>query len=499
MRTLRVLVVALLATWRLGTAQQASPYLPLHHWASPYLEHFIARGVMVDPTPLTRPWREADVRTALAGMDTTRLSASERRVVRRLTTELTHKEEGPAVRVDGDVGAAAATHARRDPLREAGVGHATATGGLDLAFYWGSVVAVTHPFFDTRLKSDTDFAGKKNRIIAGRNAEAYVAGQWRYGELFFGSLDRNWGPAPVDGLLISPNPYSYAHFAVTLGTPRFHIEGLLTQLDDLPDTSGTPNHRYIVAHRLVMRPPGSTSVALWEGSILAGPNRTLEPWYANILDLGLLGQYDEGTKNNGLLGIDLDTRLHRAHLFAQVLLDDFQVDKGGAGNTEPPSYGVTLGAQGGLGHAAWTAFYTQVANLTYRTPNPAETVMRRGVGLGRNFSDYDQLTLRTSVVAGLGVLLAPEVTLLRQGEGDFREPYPPVAAYDTTPTIFVGVVERTLRLATALEWRGGPWQLHADGGAHLIHNYQHVTGDTKTRFVGSIGLTYWLRRESVLP
>ncbi len=459
MRTLRLLVVALLATWRLGTAQQASPYLPIHHWSTPYLEHFIARGVMADPTPLTRPWREADVLKALADVDTARLSGAERAVVRRITTELTGNGDGgrgtggsAALRADGSLGAAGATHARRDPLRAAGTGHATANGGLDLTFYWGSVVASTHPSFDTRLKYDPDFFGKKDRIIAGRNAEAYVAGQWRYGEVFFGSLDRNWGPGPVDGLLISANPYSYAHFAVTLGTPRFHIEGLLTQLDDLPDTGGTPNHRYVVAHRLLIRPPGATTVALWEGSILAGANRTLEPWYANILDLGLLAQYDEGTPNNSLLGFDLDTRVHRAHLFAQVLLDDIQVDKGGAGNTEPPSYGITLGAQGGLGPAAWTGFYTQVANLTYRTPNPAETVMRRGVGLGRNFSDYDQLTLRASVVTGPGVF-----------------------------------------------WRAGPWQLHADGGAHVISNYQHVSGATKTNFVGSVGLTFYFRRESVLP
>jgi hypothetical protein len=126
-------------------------------------------------------------------------------------------------------------------------------------------------------------------------------------------------------------------------------------------------------------------------------------------------------------------------------------------------------------------------------------VMRRGVGLGRNFSDYDQLTLRASVVTGPGVLFSPEMTLLRQGAGDFRQPYPPVTAYDTMATVLSGVVERTLRLAAAADWRGGPWQLHADGGAHLIHNYQHVTGATKTRFVGSIGLTYYFRRESVLP
>ena len=62
---------------------------------------------------------------------------------------------------------------------------------------------------------------------------------------------------------------------------------------------------------------------------------------------------------------------------------------------------------------------------------------------------FDQLTLRGSVIGGPGVLLEPEITVLRQGEGDFRLPYPAVAQYDSTPTIFAGVQERTLRLAIA--------------------------------------------------
>src|SRR5439155_9461853 len=106
-----------------------------------------------------------------------------------------------------------------------------------------------------------------------------------------------------------------------------------------------------------------------------------------------------------------------------------QVGRAAASDKRPPSYGVTLGAQGPLSRFGWTAFYTQVSNLACRITIPAETVLRRGVGLGRNFSDYDQLTLRASMIAGPSVLLEPEVTLLRQGQGDFRLPYPAVAQY----------------------------------------------------------------------
>jgi len=453
----------------------------------------------VDPTPLRRPFHADDLVRVLEAADTLPLSKGERRLRRAVLGDLARRERGPWGRLDLHAGAAAASHARRDPLRAAGTGHATAAGGLALTLQFGGVVLATHPEFDSRLKYDPDYAGKKDRTIAGRNAEAYISAQWRYGELFLGSLDRNWGPSALEGLLVSPGPYSYDHLGVAVGTESFRLEALLTQLDDLPDTAGASNHRWWVAHRLVVRPPGRSTFALWEGTLVAGRDRALEPWYANVVNLGLLAQYDQGSSANSLIGADAELWIHRIRAFAQVLIDDVQIDRAAAGDREPASYGFTVGAQGGAGPAAWTAFYSRVTNLAYRTPSPPETVMRRGVGLGRNFSDYDQLTLRTSVVLGPGVLLTPEATLLRQGQGDFRLPYPAVAAYDSTPTFLAGVVERTVRLALGAQWHGGGLSIIADGGAHLIRNAGHVAGRNVTQWVGSVGVTHRLHWKSVLP
>lgn len=480
-------------------AQDPSPYVPLAHWANPYVEHWIARGVMVDPTPLRRPFQVDPLVRALEAADTLLLSSGERRVRGAMLDDLARRERGPWGRLDLHAGVAAASHARRDPLRAAGAGHATAAGGLALTLQFGGVVLATHPQFDSRLKYDPDYAGKKDRAIAGRNAEAYLSAQWRYGELFFGSLDRNWGPTALDGLLVSPGPYSYDHLSLAVGTASVRLEALLTQLDDLPDTAGVSTHRWWVAHRLVFRPPGRSTFSLWEGTVVAGPDRALEPWYANVVNLGLLAQYDQGSSANALIGADVELWIDRIRAFAQLLLDDVQIDRAAATDREPSAYGFTLGAQGSAGPAAWTAFYSRVTNLAYRTPSPPETVMRRGVGLGRNFSDYDQLTLRASVVLGPGVLATPEATLLRQGQGDFRLPYPAVAAYDSTPTFLSGVVERTVRFALGARWHGGGWSIVADGGAHLIRNAGHVAGRHDTRWVGSIGVTHRLHWESVLP
>jgi len=495
MRPVTLTIILALAGAPLA-AQEASPYLPLSHWSSPFIEHLIGAGRMADPSPLSRPFKVDQVLRALSAVDSNVVTGAEWSVVKQIRADLTRHMRGPSSRIDIDATTRGSSHARRDPLREAGPGHATFSGGAALTLYFGPAVFVSHPYIDTRLKWDPDYFGKKDRVIAGRAAEAYVSAQWSFGELFFGSVDRNWGPRITDGLLVSPNPYSYDHFDVRIGTDGINLEGLITQLDDIADSTGTPQHRYFIAHRFTIRPPWNTTFSLWEGTIVAGRDRQLEPWFANIFTLGLLQQYDQNSQANNLIGFDVTTRpgSGRTQLFGSVLIDDIQVDRTNAGDKEPPSYGFTLGAQGGIARYGWTAFYTQVANLTYRTPNPAEAVMRRGVGLGRNFSGYDQLTVRGSMIAGPGVLLEPEVTLLRQSQADFRQPYPTVAQYATTPTLFAGAVTRTLRLAIAGRAARGRWVLSGDGGVHLISN-----GPEKTRWVGSVQLSWRTKKEGRIP
>src|SRR5207249_4792538 len=97
-------------------AQEASPYVPLQHWTIPYVEHLIARGVLPDPTPLTRPLKRADLVRVLRGVDTLAVGDKVAQTVRRLLAALDSPGHGPRYRVAGDVGVAAATYARRDPL-----------------------------------------------------------------------------------------------------------------------------------------------------------------------------------------------------------------------------------------------------------------------------------------------------------------------------------------------------------------------------------------------
>jgi hypothetical protein len=488
-------------------AQQASTYVPLEHWIMPYVEHLITAGVIDDPSPLTRPLRRTDVLRALEAADTLRLSVATTATLHRLEAALATEQSGPHVRIEGGVGGAAANYARREPLaaidstgpRRSGPGHGTVNGDLDLALVTSHVVAVTHLQVDTRLKYDADWFGKKDRVIAGRTAEAYVDARWKFGDVFFGRLDRNWGPPGIQGLLLSANPYGLDHLAFAVGTPKIQLQAMATQLDDL-DSSGTVVHRYMMQHRLLFT-PGRWSVALWEGSVLSGAARSFELWYLNPLNSGILEQWNNGGNVNSFVGLDFERR-GEVTLFGQAMLDDIQVDRAIPHDKKPVSYAFTLGMQGGVGGGptAWRVWYTRVTNLTYRNEDNLQVPLYRFLGTGRNFDDYDQLTVTLGLLPRTGLLLTPELTLLRQGEGDPRQPHPLETAFPTTPTIFQGVVERTLRGALSGTFAAsGRLSFGFDAGVHRITNFQHARGDTRTRFLGRVSLSYRFRHEGALP
>src|SRR3989454_12832307 len=253
-----------------AVAQEASPYVPLSGWGTPFIEHLIARGRLADPTPLPRPFRATDLLRTLDAVDSPVVTSGEWTVVRQMRGDLRRTQRGPSARLDVHAGVAASSHARRDPLREAGPGHATFAGGAALTLYFGPVVFVSHPYFDTRLKYDPDWYGKKDRVIAGRFDAAYISAQFTYADLFFGSLDRNWGPSAVQGLLLSESPYGPDHLAITIGTTGVKLEAIAFQMNDLTDTAGGAGPPYIGEEPPWVWPPRRWALAPWGGKVGSG-------------------------------------------------------------------------------------------------------------------------------------------------------------------------------------------------------------------------------------
>jgi hypothetical protein len=478
---------------------QASPYIPLDDSRLPLLEHLITRGEIEDPSPFIRPFRRADAVRVLAAADTS--AGSSASLIARLRRSF-EDPAGNAWSLEGRAGAQGYTHARRDPLHPAGAGRTRPYAELAGSATFGSVVLVTRPVAEPRLLDDPDWRGRTDVKITGRVADAYLSAQFKYGTLFYGQMDRNWGPVGLPGIPLSNYSYERQGLAFDIGTTGLRLSALATDLQDEVDSLGRTVHRYYFVHRLHARPSRRLVLGLWEGVVLAGADRNFETRYRNPLSFSYLANtIGLGDKGNVLLGAEVSWRAFRRATFeAQLALDDFQYQNRGGPGRLPDRWALTVGAFGPLGgRLGWRALYTQASSLAFRTFSRFESFTDNGVGLGRNFTDMDQLTLSLSLPVRGQWLASPDLTLMRQGEGAIDAPFPATPAEaGQTPQIFIGVVERTYRLGLGISGREGPLDILADAGLHHIVNWHHQEGQTVNRFEGRIQATLGFRRQGVV-
>ena len=149
---------------------------------------------------------------------------------------------------------------------------------------------------------------------------------------------------------------------------------------------------------------------------------------------------------------------------------------------------------------AWRAFYTQASSLAFRTfDNQFQDFTDGGVGIGRNFADNDQVTIQVTMPVAPRWLLSPELSMLRQGEGEINDPYPSGTALGSTPQLFIGTLERTWRAAVRVNGSLPHFRISADLGYHRIMNHNHVEGRTLSRFEGRLLITAGLTKRGTVP
>lgn len=482
---------------------QASLYVPLDDIAYRYADALMARGELRGVSLLERPYTAA----ALAAGADTALGRATSPVVRSYAIALRTALQRYTVAsgatslgnaeflANADVFATATTSGQRD-LMQADTNRSITGGvGFRLAMVAGPVVALVHPIIDNRLNDDPDFAGRKDRAIAGRTQDAYIAGEWDYATIFAGRIARNWGPYPLQGELLGSAPYSYDHLYLHLGTDRVNLAEVVTKLDDAFQQDGV-YARYFYAHRLAVR-FGGFEAAASEGMVASGIGRSYDPSLMNPLNIYALSWRNEHVAGNLTLGGNLALRTSRfGNYTSELFIDNVQIDKSCATCNEPASYGLTASAEGipFFGAHRLFASYARLSGLAYRNKELASSYTSSGIGLGQAFSDYDEAR------AGVDVAAIPYVTLRaygafrRQGEGDYRLPYPTPDQYATTSGFLQGTVEHIARLGlTGGAMLAPGLEITGDVGVNHLTNADHIVGRTANR-IAAEGRVQWTPR-----
>lgn len=486
---------------------QASPYVPIDDIAYSYVDALMARGSLKTLSALERPYTVNAIRaaadTALERGATARLTGHLRALQKSLERYELRKPGEPAsdtlpfrAKATFDIYVTAETSARQELM----LADARDDAGPGSAGYFvlggGNLVAAVRAILDTRLNRDPDFTGKKDRKIAGRTQDGYVGGQWKYGEIAFGRVARNWGPPALQGLQLSGGPFTYDHLYTRFGTDQIHVSSAIARLENYVLTPGVEASRYFSLHRLAYR-KGRFEGALSEGFLYTGVGRGLEPTVINPFNVYSLSWRNERIDGNLSMGFEGSWRAGRFGTYAaHLLLDDLQIDKCDSACNEPTSFGFSVSADGLplRGDEKWFASYTRVSNLAYRTPNFAERYASFGIGLGRSYSDYDELRV------GADLVLVPRTPLKlyfahrRQGEGDYRESYPAIADYETTPVFLSGIVWTVNRIGlSGASSVTRDFQVAGDLGINHVTNRRNIAGNDITAFEGRVKVI-WVPR-----
>src|ERR1700722_550613 len=510
-----VLVTLVLLATPMRLCAQAAEDVPLGDNAYVYLDALLARGAMQSLSALERPYNLRQIVRALQ----TEMPANPSRAVqgyvkglRRAlakydvqqllspTPRVGHK--ALSYQVGGDAGGTFQTSSVRDLMRGDGTHGAFADVGVQGAFAVGPVTAVIHEVLDGQLNADPEYHEPQLlRSDAVRTNEGYIDARWPIAELFIGRELRNWGPTAMPGLLLGDYAYSYDHLYLEVGVPQLHWQFLTTRLNN--ELSGdTTIQRYFAIHRFGAH-LGRWEFGVEESVVYGGAGDSYDFHYVNPFNVYTFSQLNE---ENGGVGANKNYAVEGAWrspvgtFSAQVYLDDIQLGSGCNPEVlckKPISGGWTVTAEGipFVGDQRLFASYTLVSNLSYRTyEQPWTDYTSYGVGLGRGYSDYDEWKLGVDLAAVPEVPIKVYGAYSRQGQGDYRIPFPVPDSFPVTPAFLSGIVQYVYRGAVSgavsLDWL----DVSGDVGVNHIVNYQHVEGAHHTSIAGRIQFSLvWAR------
>jgi hypothetical protein len=416
----------------------------------PLIETLIARGVIEDPDPLTRPFmRDAIAEAIRRARPRHRVDSMALAQLRAALPE-EHDTAG-AWQMTGAVGVQGWRGAQRHAMHPDTSGGHGGWGQIDASLEGRGVWATTTVETNARLRDDPDWPGRARaagKAIPFRVSTAALHGQYGGLQATLGTVARHWGLPEATGLALSEGAYPRAAMALRLGGARIWWEGVHTTLPSVVDSAQGMIDRTFLAHRLRWRPHPRWDLALWETAILAEPVASTAGSMERLVSvMAFAAQFGRPNDNNTILGGDIVWRpTPTLTLGGQFAADDIRlggenVDAGE--RPRPDRYAMSVFARGAgpLG-GAWRIAYERISAQAYRTLRPTESYVADGTGLVVIMPDRDLATLSLTVPVRGGVV-RPTVQVGRQGAGRLTDP---VDFSETSPIFLRDPVQRTVRL-----------------------------------------------------
>lgn len=209
-----------------------------------------------------------------------------------------------------------------------------------------------------------EFAGHRGGIEIGM-----IKYQSKWFDLHFGRDYFIPGKRFYEGLLFSEYNYSYDQIWLALHSKQFEIASYYLDLTDWRTAAGQAQ-RYLFGHRFSWK-FGESYFAFNDVMLYGGINRQFKPALFNPFILFYPYQKNRGNvESNSLMSFELYIPWNSYFVFAEFLIDDYQVDKKVPGDLEPNEWGInfTIGKNEIFKNSDWKINYTRAANRTFNAP-----------------------------------------------------------------------------------------------------------------------------------
>lgn len=316
-----------------------------------------------------------------------------------------------------------------------------------------------------------------------------------YRDGFFGSIGRSfltWGPEQRDALLLSAHSPAFDRIWLGYEHRTFRFDYFLTRLDDVVD-EGSVLVRYLSAHRLSIRKARWFEFGLSEVALYGGQNRPLEWHYLNPFLPYYWEQWNRGTDDNIFFGADLIVYWPgRARIFAELMVDDFQIDFRSEPHQVAYKVGVDAAEPFGWKRTFSKFSYTRVNTTVYGQNKPQNLYLHYSQPIGY-FGGNDQDRLLLLIRRHLSQQWDIEIELQynRRGEGrvekherwgvEFEEKFP-TGVVEKSPSVRLGV----------LYFGKSLWEVRLDATYTHHSNFQHRQDRDESRFELNLYFSYYL-------
>ena len=296
-------------------------------------------------------------------------------------------------------------------------------------FKQDNFIIVNRMFMTDTWENAAKGGGKEVKDIFGYTHEGYIQysnnvglikNRWTAGRAF---LDHGFGK--FSQLLISSDSRPFDLFSWDINYKS--ITGNMTGIQ-LENING--KKRLLSLHTLNWNANNKLTFSFSEASIYSGENRGLEWQFFNPVIFWVPERENPSTgqANGFLYGGFKYNHTPALSFWAELMIDDYQINREVKGDLEPNE----IGFLGGVEKTGWPFVtsdiwleYTRITNRTYQTPDISETYTHRGFPIGHYLgNDFDMIQLYYSQENMKGKL-KPYISLayLRDGANGLDTPF----------------------------------------------------------------------------